>query len=340
MNIATITGITGQDGSYLTELLLAKGYEVHGIVRRTSVLERSRIEHLRSDPSIYNKKLFLHYCDLADSTTFRRILKKTKTTEIYHLAGQSHPGLSFEIPESTVMEVANATLSLLEMVRDMDVPPRVFLAASSEIFGKPDEFPQSESTAFRPMNPYGCAKAFTTQLARVYREAHQLHICNGIAYNHESPRRGESFVTRKITASACRIVRGSDEILTLGNLDSERDWGYAPEYVEAMWKMLQADQADDFILATGTQTSVRDFARTAFEAAGVPIEFEGQGVKEIGRDRKTGKTRLACSANFYRPVESCRLAGNPAKAEKHLGWKPKVAGTQVAEIMVAAEFAG
>ncbi len=337
MKIATITGITGQDGSYLAELLLENGYEVHGIVRRTSVLERSRIEHLRSDPAIYGKRLFLHYSDLADSTTFRRILKKTKTTEIYHLAGQSQPGLSFDIPESTVKEVANATLGLLEMIRDMDVPPRVFLAASSEVFGKPDEFPQSESTPFRPMNPYGCAKAFTTHLAKVYREAHQLHICNGIAYNHESPRRGESFVTRKITASVARIARGADEVLTLGNLDAERDWGYAPEYVVAMWKMLQTDQADDYILATGTQTTVRDFAQAAFEAAGIKIAYEGEGVQEVGRDQKTGKTMVACAESFYRPIESCRLAGDPSKAERLLAWKPKIVGTQLAEIMVAAE---
>jgi GDPmannose 4,6-dehydratase len=339
MNIATITGITGQDGSYLAELLLENGYEVHGIVRRTSVLERSRIEHLRSDPAIYNKRLFLHYCDLADSTTFRRILKRTKTTEIYHLAGQSQPGLSFEIPESTVMEVANATLGLLEMVRDMDVPPRVFLAASSEIFGKPDEFPQNESTAFRPMNPYGCAKAFTTHLGRVYRDAHELYICNGIAYNHESPRRGESFVTRKITASAARIARGSNEVLTLGNLGAERDWGYAPEYVIAMWKMLQISEAEDFILATGTQTTVRDFAAAAFSAAGIPIAFEGHGAKEVGRDRTSGKTLLACSEKFFRPVESCRLAGDPTKAACLLGWSPQVTGTQLATIMVSAEMA-
>jgi len=339
MNIATITGITGQDGSYLAELLLEKDYEVHGIVRRTSVLERSRIEHLRTNPEIYNQRFFLHYSDLADRTTFRRILKKTKTTEIYHLAGQSQPGLSFDIPESTVMEVANATLGLLEMVRDMDVPPRVFLAASSEVFGNPDEFPQSESTPFHPMNPYGCAKAFTTHLARVYRDAHKLHICNGIAYNHESPRRGESFVTRKITASAARIARGSTEVLTLGNLDAERDWGYAPEYVVAMWKMLQIDEAEDFILATGTQTTVRDFARTAFEAAGIKIAFEGDGVNEVGRDRKSGKTMIACSQSFYRPLESCRLAGDPTKAACLLDWSPQVTGTQLATIMVAAEMA-
>lgn len=338
MNIATITGITGQDGSYLAELLLEKDYEVHGIVRRTSVLERSRIEHLRSDPTIYNKRLFLHYCDLADGTTFRRILKKTKTSEIYHLAGQSQPGLSFEIPESTVMEVANATLGLLEMVRDMDTPPRVFLAASSEVFGTPVEFPQTEQTPFRPMNPYGCAKAFTTHLARVYREAHRLHICNGIAYNHESPRRGESFVTRKITASAARIARGSEEVLMLGNLNAQRDWGYAPEYVVAMWKMLQADQADDFILATGTQTTVRDFARAAFEAASVKIAFEGEGVDEVARDHRTGKTVVACAEKFYRRLESSRLAGDPFKAERILAWTPKVVGTQLAEIMVAAEL--
>ena len=338
MNIATVTGITGQDGSYLAELLLAKGYEVHGIVRRTSVLERSRIEHLREDPEIYNQRLFLHYCDLSDTTTFRRILRKTKTTEIYHLAGESQPGLSFEIPESTVNEAANATLSILEMIRDLDVPPRIFLAASSEIFGKPDEFPQTETTPFRPVNPYGCAKAFSTQLARVYREAHGLFVCNGIAYNHESPRRGESFVTRKISASAARIAQGSSEVLTLGNLGSQRDWGYAPEYVFAMWTMLQQNDPDDFILATGTQTSVRDFAAAAFVAAGMPIAFDGEGVGETGRDVRSGRLVVKCSEHFYRPIDSSRLSGDPSKAAERLGWKPETFGERLAEIMVDAEL--
>lgn len=338
MPSAFITGITGQDGSYLTELLLEKGYTVHGLVRRTSTLERSRIEHLRSDPAIYGQRLFLHYGDLTDSTTLRRLLIKTAPDELYHLAGQSQPGLSFEIPESTVQETAIATLSLLEILRDLVKPPKTFLAASSEVFGTPDSWPQTEETPFRPVNPYGCAKAFAANLARVYRQAHSLHICVGIAYNHESPRRGEGFVTRKITATAARIAQGSDEILELGNLSAERDWGYAPEYVEAMWRMLQHPVADDYILATSIRTSVRDFARTAFESLGIEIDFAGSGKDEIAKDKKNGRTLIRVNPKFFRPTEAELLIGNPERAKQKLGWSSQVTLTQLVSIMVKADL--
>ena len=340
MPTALITGITGQDGSYLAELLLHRGYVVHGMVRRSSLFNRSRIEHLRSDPALYQKRLFLHYGDLDDTTTLRRILVRTKPDELYHLAGQSQPGLSFEIPESTVREAGTASLTLLEMIRDLENPPKVYLASSSEVFGTPDVPFQDENTAFRPVNPYGCAKAFATSLGRVYREAHGLYICNGIPYNHESPRRGESFVTRKITASVVRIAHGSPEILELGNLDSARDWGYAPEYVEAMWRMLQQPVADDYILATGTSTTVRDFAKAAFDCVGIPVAFEGTDTSEVARNRLTGAVVLRVNPKYYRPVDPARLVGNPAKASQQLGWIAQISGPQVASAMVEAENGG
>lgn len=328
---ALITGITGQDGSYLADLLLDKGYEVHGMVRRASMFNRSRIEHLRDDPGIYGKSLFLHYADLTDTTTLRRLLSRVKPEELYHLAGQSHVGLSFEIPESTCQESATATLALLEICRDLTSPPRVYHAASSEIFGSPDRAPQSEETAHRPVSPYGCAKAFATNLCRVYRESFGLFVCNGVAYNHESPRRGENFVTRKIVTTAARIAAGSGEVLELGNLDAERDWGFAPEYVEAMWRMLQQDMADDYILATGTSTSVRDFAAAAFTAVGIHLAFEGQETGEVGRDRATGRILVRVNPRFYRAADPAHLVGNPAKARECLGWSAAIAGPAVAE---------
>src|SRR5437868_2922800 len=258
MKKALITGITGQDGSYLSELLLSKDYAVHGVVRRTSNLLRSRIEHLRRDESIYEKRLFLHYGDLSDGTTLRRIFKEVRPTEVYHLAGQSHVGLSFEIPESTCEEAGMATLRLLEIARDQPEPLRFYHASSSEIFGNAPETPQTENTAMLPTSPYGCAKAFATQLARVYRQSYGMFVCNGILYNHESPRRGENFVTRKITRSVARIARGLDVDLVLGNLESKRDWGRAQDYVVAMWLMLQHAQPGDYVVATRDAHSVCD----------------------------------------------------------------------------------
>ena len=334
MKKALISGITGQDGSYLAELLLDKGYAVHGLVRRSSQFNRERIEHLRAQ----GKSLELHYADLGDQTTLRRIFNKVQPDEFYHLAGQSHVGLSFEIPESTVAETAVATLSLLEICRDMETPPRFFHAASSELFGVPDSYPQTEETPYRPVNPYGCAKAFAANLCRVYREAHSMFIVNGILFNHESPRRGESFVTRKIAKTVARIHSGSDEILELGNLNSERDWGYAPEFVEAIWLTLQPSLADDFVLATGTSTTVRDFARAAFLEAGIELDFQGIGENETATDRKSGRTLLRVNPKFFRRVDSHRLVGDPSKADRTLHWKPNTTGTRVAQLLTRADI--
>jgi GDPmannose 4,6-dehydratase len=338
MLAAFITGITGQDGSYLAEYLLDKGYTVHGLVRRTSVLERSRIEHLRRDASLYNRRLFLHYGDLGDATTVRRLITSIRPDEFYHLAGQSHVGLSFEIPESTSQETAMATLSLLEICRDLDEPPRFYHAASSELFGSPESAPQNERTAFRPDSPYGCAKAFATHLCRVYRDVHGLFVCNGISYNHESPRRSESFVTRKVTAAAARIASGSGEIVEIGNLDARRDWGWAPEYVDAMWRALHHSVANDYVLATGSSTTVRDFARAAFDEVGVPLIFEGQKDQEIGRHAGSGKTLIKVNARFYRPADPVGLVGEPALAFQTLGWRAGTAGCAVARAMASAEL--
>ncbi len=319
---ALITGVTGQDGSYLTELLLEKGYTVHGVVRRTSNLLRSRIEHLRSDPELYGKRLFLHYGDLTDGTTLRRIFAQVRPAEVYHLAGQSHVGLSFEIPESTCEEVGMATLRLLEICRDQPEPVKFYHASSSEIFGDASESPQTEETPLRPANPYGCAKAFATQLARVYRSSYGLFVCNGILYNHESPRRGENFVTRKITQAAARIARGLQQELVLGNLESRRDWGHAREYVPAMWLMMQQPQGDDYVVATGTTHSVQDFVAAAFAAVG--LEWE----KYVKHDR-----------TFDRPAEPIRLVGSPEKIARALGWRAQLSFEDLVRDMMDAELA-
>src|SRR3989441_1285348 len=317
---ALITGITGQDGSYLTELLLQKGYAVHGIVRRTSNLLRSRIEHLRRDAKIYGKNLFLHYGDLSDTTTLRRIFREVGPSELYHLAGQSHVGLSFELPESTCDEAGMATLRLLEIVRDQSPKVRFYHASTSEIFGNASESPQTEETSMRPTSPYGCAKAFATQLARVYRQSYGMFVCNGILYNHESPRRGENFVTRKIARAAARISRGLDVDLVLGNLESKRDWGRAQDYVVAIWLMLQHGKPDDYVVATGEAHSVRDFVEAAFKVVDLPWK------KYVKRD-------LA----FDRPIEPTRLVGCADKIRKTLAWKPNGSFEQLVREMVEAE---
>jgi GDPmannose 4,6-dehydratase len=319
--IALITGITGQDGSYLAELLLKKGYVVHGIVRRTSNLLRSRIEHLRRDEKIYGKSLFLHYGDLSDTTTLRRTFREVGPSELYHLAGQSHVGLSFELPESTCDEAGMATLRLLEIVRDQSPGVRFYHASTSEIFGNASESPQTEETPMRPTSPYGCAKAFATQLARVYRQSYGMFVCNGILYNHESPRRGENFVTRKIARSAARIARGLDVDLVLGNLESKRDWGRAEDYVLAMWLMLQHEKPDDYVVATGQTHSVRDFVEAAFAVVDLPWK------KYVKQDRA-----------FDRPIEPARLVGCADKIRKALGWKPSGSFEQLVREMVEAEL--
>jgi GDPmannose 4,6-dehydratase len=319
--VALITGIGGQDGSYLTELLLKKNYTVHGMVRRTSNLLRSRIEHLRRDEKIYGRQLFLHYGDLSDGTTLRRIFRDAHPTELYHLAGQSHVGLSFEIPESTCEEAGMATLRLLEIARDQSAPVRFYHASSSEIFGNATETPQTEQTPMFPTSPYGCAKAFATQLARVYRQSYGLFVCNGILYNHESPRRGENFVTRKIARAVARIARGLDVDLVLGNLESRRDWGHARDYVRAMWLMLQHKTADDYIVATGETHSVREFVEAAFAVVDLPWE------KYVKRD-----------PSFDRPTEPARLVGCTDKIRHALGWKPTGTFSELVREMVEAEL--
>jgi len=318
---ALITGITGQDGSYLTELLLEKGYAVHGIVRRTSNLVRSRIEHLRANHSIYGHRLFLYYGDLSDGTTLRRIFAQVRPAEVYHLAGQSHVGLSFEIPESTSEEVAMATLRLLEICRDQPQPVRFYHASTSEIFGRAAESPQTEETPLRPVSPYGCAKAFATQLAQVYRQAYGLFVCNGILYNHESPRRSENFVTRKIARAAARISRGLEDELVLGNTKAERDWGRAQDYVQAMWLMLQHEAADDYVVATGESHSVQQFVERAFAAVDLPWQ-----------------KYLKYDPAFDRPVEPTRLIGCADRIRKTLGWRPTGSFPDLVSEMVQAEL--
>ncbi len=320
--IALITGITGQDGSYLAELLLEKGYAVHGVVRRTSNLLRSRIEHLRNDENIYGKSLFLHYGDLSDGTTLRRIFSEVRPAEIYHLAGQSHVGLSFEIPESTCEEIGMGTLGLLEIARDQPQALKFYHASSSEIFGNAAESPQTENTALQPASPYGCAKAFATQLARVYRDSYGLFVCNGILYNHESPRRGENFVTRKIARGVARIARGLDQELQLGSLESRRDWGRAQDYVAAMWLMLQQEKPADYVVATGESHSVRDFVEAAFAVINL-----------------SPKKYVKHNPAFDRPADPAGLVGSPAKIKAELGWKPNGSFNDLVREMVEAELA-
>lgn len=320
--VGLITGITGQDGSYLSELLLEKGYTVHGIVRRTSNLLRSRIEHLRRDEKIYGRRLFLHYGDLSDSAALRRIIADVRPMELYHLAGQSHVGLSFEIPESTCEEAGMATLRLLEIVRSQSQPVRFYHASTSEIFGNACEIPQTESTPMRPTSPYGCAKAFATRLTQVYRESYGLFVCNGILYNHESPRRGENFVTRKIARAAARIARNLETELVLGNIESQRDWGRAQDYVQAMWLMLQHHTADDYVVATGETHSVREFVEAAFAVVDLPWQ------KYVKHD-----------SAFNRPTEPAQLVGCADKIGKILGWKSGGTFRELVHEMVEAELA-
>lgn len=320
MPTALITGITGQDGSYLTEQLLDRGYTVHGLVRRTSNTVRSRLDPLFRDKGVYNKSLFLHYADLDDATTIRRVLVKTQPDELYHLAGQSHVGASFDIPESTCQFTAMGTLKLLEILRDLEKQPRFLHISSSEIFGRPDESPQNERTPMRPVTPYGVAKTFATQMVQLYRESFGLFACNAICYNHESPRRGESFVTRKITKAAAEISLGLSDEIVLGSLDGRRDWGSAPEYTTAMHLMLQLDTPDDYVLATGQTHSVEEFLDAAFQSVGLDY-----------------KDHLKQNPKYMRPAEVTRLVGDPTHAKNQLGWAPATAALDLAQQMTAAD---
>lgn len=319
--IAVITGITGQDGSYLAELLLGKGYEVHGIVRRSSSLERVRLSELYQDPQIYGSRLHLHYADLTDTTTIRRIVMKVQPTEFYHLAGQSHVGLSFEIPESTCELTAMATLRIMEILRDLPQPPRFLHASSREIFGTPTISPQNESTPVNPNSPYGCAKAFATQMTKIYRESHGLFFCNAICYNHESPRRGENFVTRKVTLAAARIHAGLQKSLSLGDLDSQRDWGFAGDFVQAMWQMLQHEQPDDYVLATGISHSIRDLLQLAFAHVGLDW-----------------RNHVQVDQRFLRPADATALLGDSSKARRVLGWQPSLDFAGLVRLMVDTDI--
>jgi GDPmannose 4,6-dehydratase len=335
---ALITGITGQDGSYLLELLLSKGYEVHGVVRRSSSFNRARIEHVYSDPEMFQKRLVLHYGDMVDSNNLTRLVEKVRPDEIYNLAAQSHVKVSFEMPEYTAQVDAVGTLRLLEAVRETGIKARFYQASTSELYGKVQAVPQSETTPFYPRSPYGVAKLYSYWLAVNYREAYDIFAVNGILFNHESPRRGESFVTRKITLGAARIALGRLDQIQLGNLSAKRDWGYAPEYVEGMWLALQHPTAEDFVLATGECYTVREFASLAFAALGIELGWEGAGAQERGIDVKTGAVRVSVNADYYRPTEVDLLLGDASKARRLLGWQPKTTLAELAKLMAEADF--
>lgn len=337
MKRAFITGVTGQDGSYLAELLLQKGYEVHGLIRRASTFNRGRIEHLVQDAMQGKMPFVLHYGDLAEGTSLLHILTKVKPDEIYNLAAQSHVGISFDIPEYTSDITGLGTIRLLEALRTSGIQARYYQASSSELYGKCLEVPQRETTPFYPRSPYACAKAYAFYITKNYREAYGMYAVNGILFNHESPRRGENFVTRKITLSLARMLSGRQDRLLLGNMDARRDWGYAPEYVEGMWRMLQQEQPDDFVLATGRTASVRDFLELCLQTLHIPFERHGEGVHETYVDSRTGKILVAVDPHYFRPSEVDQLIGDPSKAKRTLGWEAKTSLRNLAEIMIEAD---
>lgn len=337
MKKALITGITGQDGSYLTDLLLGKGYEVHGIIRRHSTPCTERIDSLLADPSNHDR-LFLHYGDLTDSSNFHRLITEIQPDEVYNLAAQSHVAVSFEVPEYTAEATGVGTVKLLEAIRQSGLPIRFYQASTSELFGGiPETAPQSEKTPFYPKSPYGAAKLYSFWITKNYRESYDMFACNGILFNHESPRRGETFVTRKITLAVARILSGRQEKLSLGNLDAKRDWGFAGDYVEGMWRMLQQDTPDDYVLATNETHTVREFVELAFREAGVEIEWRGTGAEEKGYCKKTGKLLVDVDPQYFRPAEVELLWGDSRKAEQKLGWKRKVFFPELVSMMVKAD---
>lgn len=340
MKTALITGVTGQDGSYLVEQLLDKGYLVHGMIRRSSTFNTARIDHLCENPAIFNETLFLHYGDLTDSSNLNRLLEHTKPDEIYNLAAQSHVKVSFDVPEYTSEVNAIGTLRFLDAIKEVGLKDktRFYQASTSELYGKVQEVPQDEKTPFYPRSPYAAAKLYGYWMVINYREAYGIHASNGILFNHESPRRGETFVTRKISMAAARISLGLQESVLLGNLDAKRDWGYAPEYTEGMWRILQQSTPDDYVLATNEMHTVREFAFEAFKALGIPISFEGEGPAEVGRDERSGKIRIAINPRYYRPTEVEELLGNPAKARVKLGWTPQVTFSELVSIMVQSDL--
>ncbi|HBD94258.1 MAG: GDP-mannose 4,6-dehydratase [Spirochaetes bacterium GWF1_31_7] len=340
MKRALITGITGQDGSYLAELLLEKGYEVHGMIRRSSLINTHRIDHLYSDPHNKNVKLFLHYGDLTDSTNIIRLMQQIKPDEIYNLAAMSHVKVSFDTPEYTGNADGLGTLRFLEAIRllGLEKTTKFYQASTSELYGKVVETPQTELTPFYPRSPYAVAKIYGYWITKNYREAYDIFACNGILFNHESPRRGETFVTRKITMAAAAIKVGLQDKLYLGNIDSKRDWGYAKDFVEGMWMMLQHKEADDFVLSTGETHTVREFIELTFKELDIEIEWKGHGVNEKGFDKKTGKTIIEIDPQYFRPTEVDLLLGDYSKAKKILGWEPSTKFVDLVKMMVKADL--
>lgn len=337
MKKAIITGITGQDGSYLAELLLEKGYEVHGMIRRSSSPALSRIQSLCNDRSLENR-LFLHQGDLGDSHSIKRMIETISPDEVYNLAAMSHVKISFEMPEYTADVDALGVLRLLDAIRSHNDTIRFYQASTSELYGKVQQVPQTEKTPFYPRSPYGVAKLYAYWIVVNYREAYGLYGCNGILFNHESPRRGEAFITRKITQGIARIVHGLQDKLSVGNLDSQRDWGYARDYVEGIWMMLQKEKPDDYVLATGKTTTVRRFIELAFEEAGILLEWQGKGLMEKGIDPASGKILVDISPQFFRPAEVDLLVGDASKAQKELGWTAKTSLKQLVQMMVQADL--
>lgn len=337
---ALISGITGQDGAYLAEFLLNKGYIVHGIKRRSSLFNTQRVDHLYVDPHEQETNFFMHYGDLTDATNLIRIIQETQPDEIYNIAAQSHVQVSFETPEYTANADALGTLRLLEAIRilGMEKKVRFYQASTSELYGKAQEIPQKETTPFYPRSPYAAAKLYSYWITVNYREAYGIHASNGILFNHESPIRGETFVTRKITRAATRIKLGLQKKLYLGNLDAKRDWGFAGDYVEAMWLMLQQDEPDDYVIATGKTTSVRVFCEMAFKEVGIDLEWSGKGIDETGVDKNTGQVMVAIDPKYFRPTEVDILVGDATKAKEKLGWEPKVSLEELVKMMVKADL--
>ena len=336
--IALVTGITGQDGSYLAEFLLEQGYDVHGIVRRTSQFNRERIEATRRTAMAMGRVFELHYGNMGDSSSLHRIIALARPTELYNLAAQSHVRVSFDEPEYAADINGVGVLRLMEAIRQTGIQCRFYQASTSELYGKAVETPQTETTPFHPRSPYGVAKLYGFWIVRNYRESYGMHASNGILFNHESPRRGENFVTRKITYSLARIRAGLQDTLRLGNLDARRDWGYAADYVRVMWRMLQEDTPDDYVIATGEAHTVREFVERAAAIAGFDLQWEGAGVGEVGRDRRTGGVIVTVDPKFYRPAEVDALLGDPGKARARLGWSPSVTFEGLVDLMMTADL--
>jgi len=338
MKKALISGITGQDGSYLTELLLDKGYEVHGIIRRSSSFNTFRIDHLYKDESILNKSLFLHYGDLTDSSNLNRLIEMIQPDEIYNLGAQSHVQVSFEVPEYTAEVDGVGTLRFLDAIREVGIKTKFYQASTSELYGKVQEIPQTEQTPFYPRSPYAAAKLYAYWIVVNYREAYNLFACNGILFNHESERRGKTFVTRKVSVAVSKIMLGLQDSLSIGNLDAKRDWGYAPEYCEGMWRMLQAEKPNDYVLATGETHTVREFIEESFSTLEQEIEWEGKGIDEKGILKSSGKIVVTIDPRYFRLTEVDLLIGDPAKVKKELGWVPRVTFEELVKIMVNSDY--